>query len=605
MHKCVCVCVYVFLYDCMHVCLYERMNVCMYLCHRTFVDALKYLKSQYKDGTYDRLSTENMRRWYDPVTLKLKPEYEERKRDNAERWVPLKHTKTNNAGRKTPLQDGTKAAIDKTLKALRLSTASLSAFVMSPRGIVHQHQPHILKENGGSFGVSSSWVRLYVWKRLKWRYRKGTQATYKKPASWKKDIETMIMRASILIDVHKIKPEMFINFDQTGVHLVPNGGERTYETKGSTQVDIAGSDDKRQITVLVTSTAAGELLPLQIIFTGSTSASLPSVAASKSAIEAGFHLTNTKNHWSNLQTMKLYIENIIVPYVTRTRMELKLDDDSRFVLLMDCWSVHRGKEFRNYLTKFHPTLIPLFIPAGCTGDAQPADLTIQRAIKIAFKKKFQFWLANVVLEQLKLGTFSLDVHVMSCHVSSYIMYISCIICHVVSCTMLHHVLTYHVLMYHVQGVDPADTKIDFSMPTLRELIPGWLLDSYKHVQSTDVVTAGWRKSGLLDAWDDNNIMNAHRHNASHRLFDSKFSYAVPEVDEPQITTYIGDEDDDEDDDDEYDEMSDTDEEQEHDLEQQEHERACEAVSALASIAATRDRRQAKPTRAFSFTDDNN
>ena len=41
--------------------------------------------------------------------------------------------------------------------------------------------------------------------------------------------------------------ELVVNFDQTGLHIVPTGGTRTYAVKGSKEVRLIGQDDKRQI----------------------------------------------------------------------------------------------------------------------------------------------------------------------------------------------------------------------------------------------------------------------------------------------------------------------------------------------------------------------
>jgi hypothetical protein len=105
-----------------------------------------------------------------------------------------------------------------------------------------------------------------------------------------------------------------INLDQTGLHLVP-AGSRTYETKGSKQVPIAGMDDKRQITAVVASSLDGQLLPLQLIFQGKTDASLPQHTDASTL--AGFHLKMSQvkpkilqwalESWSSLREEKLLI----------------------------------------------------------------------------------------------------------------------------------------------------------------------------------------------------------------------------------------------------------------------------------------------------------
>jgi len=52
-----------------------------------------------------------------------------------------------------------------------------------------------------------------------------------------------------------------VNSDQTRVHLVPNGGERIWESKGTKHVQVLGLEDKRQMTMVVSLSTTGDLLP--------------------------------------------------------------------------------------------------------------------------------------------------------------------------------------------------------------------------------------------------------------------------------------------------------------------------------------------------------
>ena len=49
------------------------------------------------------------------------------------------------------------------------------------------------------------------------------------------------------------------------------------EKGGSKRVEIAGIDDKRQITAVFAGTLVGDFLPPQLIYQGKTKKSLPSV----------------------------------------------------------------------------------------------------------------------------------------------------------------------------------------------------------------------------------------------------------------------------------------------------------------------------------------
>ena len=62
-----------------------------------------------------------------------------------------------------------------------------------------------------------------------------------------------------------VPEELVINFDQFGCHLLPTG-QYTMEEKGAKQVKIAKGDDKRELTVVLSTTLAGDLLPYQVRF---------------------------------------------------------------------------------------------------------------------------------------------------------------------------------------------------------------------------------------------------------------------------------------------------------------------------------------------------
>lgn len=116
-------------------------------------------------------------------------------------------------------------------------------------------------------------------------------------------------------------PELVINCDQTGIKVVPVSSW-TMEKKGSKRVEIAGVHNKRQITAVFAAIPVGEFLPFQLIFQDKTPACLP-----KFTFPSDWNVTCTPSGWTNEETMKTYIEEIIVPYVRLKREQLNLDDD--------------------------------------------------------------------------------------------------------------------------------------------------------------------------------------------------------------------------------------------------------------------------------------
>ena len=180
-----------------------------------------------------------------------------------------------------------------------------------------------------------------------------------------------------------------VNTDQTGVHLIPRGGARTWVEKGSKHVLVHGQKDKRQIIVSVSFSANGDLLPFQIIFMGTTSRSLSLQNEGRLRCEEdGWHLIYSGNHWSNLETYKLFVEKILQRYKLKKLLELNSDEDSKLIWLLDCWSVHMSREFIDWIKEVYPTILLVFIPTNCTSIYQPIDVILQRPFKHGFCQQF-------------------------------------------------------------------------------------------------------------------------------------------------------------------------------------------------------------------------
>ena len=141
--------------------------------------------------------------------------------------------------------------------------------------------------------------------------------------------EQFILNIRAVVEMEDIPPELVFNWDQTGISIVP-GSSRTMEVKGSKRVEIAGMNDKRQITAVFCGTLAGEFLPPQLIYQGKTSACFP-----RYQFPDDWHVTCTPNHWSNEDKMKEYIEKMIIPYIDSKRKELKVSSDQLALAIYD------------------------------------------------------------------------------------------------------------------------------------------------------------------------------------------------------------------------------------------------------------------------------
>jgi hypothetical protein len=162
--------------------------------------------------------------------------------------------------------------------------------------------------------VSRTWIRDFVHDALNLTFRCPTTAAQKLLAGWKEQVDYLAYWLAFLVHSFSIPEALVVNMDQRGMHLVPTGGSRTYEKKGRKEVAVAGTEDKRQITIMVSSAADGTTLAPQLIFQGKTDRSMPAGSAVQLAKLDGWTFEATENHWSNLVTTKKWEIQILEPY---------------------------------------------------------------------------------------------------------------------------------------------------------------------------------------------------------------------------------------------------------------------------------------------------
>lgn len=333
------------------------------------------------------------------------------------------------------------------------------------------------------FHWGREWMRGHL---LKWgfSFREGTTEARKLPDNVDKVHDIFVMRmaytlrrdlpegVTMLVDGKRVPVKMIphdiaVNADQGGIPWI-SFRQATWTRCGAKAVPLTGGDDKRQMTAVLASNARGDALPLQIIMEGSGEGerALPTKEDRSAAEREGFHYTTSNNHWANLETMKEYVMYVLVPYLNKQRERLGLPLDFPAVWIIDCWSVHIGKPFLEWMAERYPTSIRLlFVPANCTGRMQPCDLSGQRELKCGLRAIGTLYATVSVREALK-ALEELDDE------------------------------------EREQRIMKGALKIDTSKTTLKPLVADWHLATWRHLKERGVLLKGWERSRLLEAFDD-------------------------------------------------------------------------------------------------------
>ena len=260
--------------------------------------------------------------------------------------------------------------------------------------IVRRADRNLLSENGGPIDITVNWAKSLLY-RMGFVKRRGSTAMKMTVTNFERIKEQFLLDIQTVVEMEDVPMELVFNWDQTGISIVP-GSTWTMELKGSKRVEITGISDKRQVTAVFCGTLAGDFLPPQLIYQGKTSACLP-----RHKFPNDWHITCTPNHWSNEEKMKEYLKEIFTPYVQQKRQELGLPPNQAALALFDVFKGQQTESITSILEANNIIVVP--IPANCTDQLQPMDLSLNKAAKDFMRQKFREWYATEVQKQLDDG----------------------------------------------------------------------------------------------------------------------------------------------------------------------------------------------------------
>ena len=116
------------------------------------------------------------------------------------------------------------------------------------------------------------------------------------------------------------------------------------------------------------------------------------------------------------------------------------------VLVLVFLGVFYGLSKVDFMKHFHSNIKLVFIPGGCTGEAQPCDVFIQRPFKHALLQRFSEWASQQVIIQIE------------------------------------------------NGIAASGVKLDLSVKTLKDNFCSWVLSAWNKVRSmTSMMETGWKE----------------------------------------------------------------------------------------------------------------
>ena len=293
---------------------------------------------------------------------------------------------------------------------------------------------------------SPGWAKS-LFTRMGFTKRGATTSKLMIPKGAQKEAELLYLHEIVSIaERHAISSSMIPNLDQTPCKFVQSS-RYTMAKKGSTNVEIVGSGDKRSITATFVVSLSGSFLPMQLIYDGKTERSIPRVD-----FPSSFSLSANPKHFSNTEESIKVINEVIVPYVTSKRKELKLPSNSPALLFLDVFRGQMTQQVTSLLAE--KNIIFVKVPNNMTHIIQPLDLSVNGWAKQSMRKKFAAWYAEKIREELD------------------------------------------------KGLELESIEVKMPLTVMKPLHAKWLIEMYNVMtseQGKDVIVSGWEASGICEA----------------------------------------------------------------------------------------------------------
>ena len=222
--------------------------------------------------------------------------------------------------------------------------------------------------------------------------RKATTAKSKQTvANFSKLKQSFLADVVATVTMEDIPPELILNWDQTGIKMVPCS-TWTMEQRGAKRVEMIGVNDKRQITAVFCGTLFGDFLPIQVIYKGKTPRCHPHFK-----FPPGWNITHSPKHWSTEETMVEYVEHIIAPYIEKVRETQQ--NDTPALVIMDNFKGQITESFTDLLESHN--IHVCLLPPNTTDRLQPMDISVNKPAKDYLKQQFDHWYSEQVFAQLQ------------------------------------------------------------------------------------------------------------------------------------------------------------------------------------------------------------
>lgn len=247
-----------------------------------------------------------------------------------------------------------------------------------------------------TFTASRGWVQKFF-ARHRLSLRSRTSVSQKLPQQLESSITKFYADAGRYMRIGKYPLSLVANMDETPAFFDMVPAKSITKTGAKECVVRTSGGEKKHVTVVLSATADGTMLPPMIIFKGKTEKTIE-----KLRIPEGFVVKCQAKAWMDEHLMKVWLDDIWLKYTKKVSKDIDFENS---LLTYDAFSAHKTEDVESKLVQ--NKCDALMIPAGCTSKCQPMDVCINKPFKAILRK---CWVEHVsqVIEKMPEPTSKPD-----------------------------------------------------------------------------------------------------------------------------------------------------------------------------------------------------
>jgi hypothetical protein len=217
-------------------------------------------------------------------------------------------------------------------------------------------------------------------------YRMGTHTSQRPPTEVEGEASDFMKFVRVIVSGGNRDRRFILNMDQTPVFFSMSS-KRTYEVIGKKTIHIRTStNDTKRVTVAVTITADGTLLPSFLIFKGKPDGRIAKKEFPSGVYPDGHFYKCQDNAWMDEDVMIAWVKEVLAPYVATA------PDHVVPILILDMYRCHMMPSVVQMIQELGVEV--QHIPGGCTSLCQPVDVGFNKPFKDRMRRQWFNWMIN-------------------------------------------------------------------------------------------------------------------------------------------------------------------------------------------------------------------